>query len=220
MQRHRGGQQLHRVVRTVGMPAAAARPQQTGGRVVRTTPAQEDAQLGDALAGVGVGLEVRQMGRVQREGRPFELPGTTRATLALGDRLGDGQHGVLGLAHDQPVEGRALVLEVGGAHGDVIAGDGDRRVGMMAADALGDEDRGGVLLGRPAGDHDEVGAERAQALLGAVDEGLARFIVGRVPELGLEVEHVDVVAGPAKLGEEADELGLDGRALGPGLAVE
>ena len=79
------GENGDRDVRRVRVPAAAARAQQAGGRVVRAAAAQEDAELRQIAAGVRVGRVVGGVRGVERQGRALERAAGAGLALAVRD---------------------------------------------------------------------------------------------------------------------------------------
>ena len=168
------GQDGDRDVRRIGVPAAAARAQQACRSVVRAAAAQEDAELREVAAGVGVGGEVGCVSGVERQRPAFER--TTGAALAIAgrDRARHADHARLGLPDDEPVERRARLVEVVRAHRDVVPEGGDHGFRLRPPYAFRGGHGGRVLERRPARDDDEVGRPRGKELLGARQKRGAR----------------------------------------------
>ena len=101
-----------------------------------------------------------------------------------------------------------------------MAAGGDHSVGELPAHPLGDGQGGRVLQGGPAGDDDQVRLPFGQQAVGDLEQVLASDVVGRVSELGLQVENVRLVACPAQLREQLDQLRLDARPVGPAPTEE
>ena len=202
------------------MPARAPRAQQARRRVVRAAAAEEEAELRQPLGRVRVRRVVGQVPGVERQRRALERVAAARLALAGRHLRRQREHGRLRLAGDEPVEGRVWVVEVVRAHRDVVTAGGDHGVRQLPAHPLADRHGGGVLQGGPAGDDDQVRLPLGQQTVGDLQEALAGDVVARVAQLGLQIEHVRVVAGPAQLREQLDQLRLDARPVGPAPAEE
>ena len=157
---------------------------------------------------------------VQRKRRALQRVAAAGLTLARGDLGGERHDRRLRLAGDEPVEGRARIVEVVRAHRDVVAAGGDHGVRQLPPHPLGDGDGGRVLQRGPARDDHQVRLALGEQAVGDLQKALPRRVVARVAELGLEVEDVGVEARAAHLAEELDELRLDARSVRPATAVQ
>ena len=199
----------HRDVRRVGVPAAAARAQQAGRRVVRAAAAEEDAELGQ-VRGRRTGRR-RSRARARRSAAAAcpRASGRRGLALAAGDRARYRHDRRLGLADDEPVEGRAREREVVRATetwypSTAITAAGCRRRTRSATATAAEycsADQHETTT-RSAGRAARSSSARARKLPAPpASPGL--------PQLDLEVEDVDGEARAAQLGRQADQLRLD-----------
>ena len=188
--------------------------------MVRAAAAQVHRQGEQAAACVRIGGIVGH--GLGRELQRRALQGATaeHVAIAFGDRMGDLEQRRLGVAHQEPVERRPLVGEVIGPCRQVVAADGDDRLGVQATDALGHGHGGAVLQARPAADDNDGRRPCEQQLLGLCQVGLLPAGRRVAAELHLQVEHAGSQVVPAQVGEHADQLRFDPRAVGPGLAKQ
>ena len=207
-------------VRRISVPAGPAGAQQAGRSVVGAAAAEEQPELGKPLRRVRIRRVVGQVLRVERKRRALQRVARALLALAGRDLGGERDDGRLGLAGDEPVERSARIVEVVRAHRDVVPAGGDHGVRQLPAHALGDGEGRRVLEGGPARHDDEVRLALRQQALADLQEALPRDVVGRVAELGLEVEDVRGEPGAAQLGEELDQLRLDPGSVRPAAAVQ